>query len=141
VTIRKRPGLCNPDPRYPSFWAPSSGRSFYRQLGRDAEGERALRAAIARGTAAASLQHALGLLLVRQGHEREALAYLAVASRLDPANARFTYVYAVALNGAGQTNQAMGMLEDEIRKHPYDPDALAALARSTTAVSDLQNDW
>ena len=54
--------------------------------------------------------------------------YLAAASRLDPANARFSYVYAVALNGAGQTNEAMGVLEDEIRKHPYDPDALAALA-------------
>ena len=99
-----------------------------REMGRDADGESILRQAIARVPADGSLRLALGLLLIRQGHKNEALAYLADASRLDPGNARFAYIYAVALNGAGQTREAIGMLQEAIAKHPYDRDALAALA-------------
>ena len=98
-----------------------------RALGREAEGERVLREAIVRSPDDASLQHALGLLLVRQGHGQEALEHLAAAARLDPANARFVYVYAVALNDAGQSGKALDVLEDDIARHPYDCDALAAL--------------
>jgi predicted CXXCH cytochrome family protein len=98
-----------------------------RELGRDAEGERVLRDAIVRSPNDASLQHALGLLLVRQGHGREALDHLAAAARLDPASARFAYVYAVALKDAGSDGQALEVLEDDVARHPYDRDALAAL--------------
>jgi Flp pilus assembly protein TadD len=86
-----------------------------------------LRGAIARSPNDASLQHALGLLLIRQGHGQEALDHLAAAGRLDPANARFAYVYAVALNDAGQTSKALDVLEDNLARHPYDRDSLAAL--------------
>jgi predicted CXXCH cytochrome family protein len=99
-----------------------------REWGREAEGERVLRDAIARSPNDASLQHAFGLSLVRQGHSQEALDRLAAAARLDPANARFVYVYAVALNDAGQTNKALVVLEDNLARHPYDRDSLAALA-------------
>jgi tetratricopeptide (TPR) repeat protein len=99
-----------------------------RELGREAEGERVLRGAVARSPNDASLQHALGLLLIRQGHGQEALDHLAAAPRLDPANARFAYVYAVALNDAGQTDKALVVLEDNLARHPYDRDSLAALA-------------
>ncbi|MGO9060798.1 MAG: tetratricopeptide repeat protein [Candidatus Binataceae bacterium] len=99
-----------------------------RELGRDADGEKVLREAIARVPADASLRLSLGLLLIRQGHKSEALPYLADASRLDPGNARFAYIYAVALYGAGRNKDAIGVLEQEIEKHPYDRDALAALA-------------
>ena len=98
-----------------------------RELGHDAEGERVLREAIARSPNDASLQHAFGLLLVRQGHGQEALEHLAAAARLDPANARFAYVYAVALNGAGRNNEALAVLENDVARHPYDRDSLAAL--------------
>jgi Flp pilus assembly protein TadD len=87
-----------------------------------------LRGAIARSPNDASLQHALGLLLIRQGHGQEALDHLAAAARLDPANARFAYVYAVALNDAGQTGKSLDVLEDGVARHPYDRDSLAALA-------------
>ena len=99
-----------------------------RELGRETEGERVLRDAIARSPDDASLQHAMGLLLVRQGRKPEALAHLAAAARLEPANARFGYVYAVALSDAGRTQEAIGVLEAEISRHPYDRDSLAALA-------------
>ncbi len=99
-----------------------------RELGSEAEGERVLREAIVRTPNDASLQHALGLLLVRQGHGLEALEHLAAAARLNPANARFAYVYAVALKDAGRNGQALAVLEEDVVRHPYDCDALAALA-------------
>jgi tetratricopeptide (TPR) repeat protein len=98
-----------------------------RALGDNADGERVLRGAIVRSPDDASLQYALGLALIRRGKKPEALGYLATAARLDPANARFTYVYAVALNDAGQTEKALDVLESDIAQHPYDRDALAAL--------------
>jgi len=98
-----------------------------RELGHEAEGERVLREAIARSPNDASLQHALGLLLVRQGRGQEALEHLAAAARLDPASARFAYVYAVALNGAGRDGKALEVLEGNVARHPYDRDSLAAL--------------
>jgi Flp pilus assembly protein TadD len=98
-----------------------------RELGSETEGEHILRDAIARSPDDASLQHALGLLLVRQGRRQEALDRLAAAARLDPSNARFVYVYAVALNDAGQTDRALMTLEDDLKRHPYDRDALAAM--------------
>jgi Flp pilus assembly protein TadD len=79
-----------------------------RELGCETEGDRVLRDAIARSPNDASLQHALGLLLVRQGHGQEAaLDRLATAARLDQSNARFVYVYAVALNDAGHGRLGM----------------------------------
>jgi tetratricopeptide (TPR) repeat protein len=100
-----------------------------RELGREDEGERILVDAIIRSPREAPLEHALGLLLVRERRESEALAHLAKAEQLDPANARFAYVYAVALNGAGHTDEAIDVLEDDVRRHPYDRDSLAALAK------------
>jgi tetratricopeptide (TPR) repeat protein len=99
-----------------------------RELGSEAEGERVLREAIVRTPNDGSLQHALGLLLVRQGYGLEALEHLAAAARLNPANARFAYVYAVALKDAGRNGQALAVLEEDVVRHPYDCDALAALA-------------
>jgi predicted Zn-dependent protease len=100
-----------------------------RELGHEDEGERILIDTIRRSPGDASLEHALGLLRVRERREPEALAHLAEAARLDPANARFAYVYAIALNGAGQTDKAIDVLEDDVQRHPYDRDSLTALAQ------------
>jgi tetratricopeptide (TPR) repeat protein len=98
-----------------------------RALGLDADGERVLKDAIARSPDDASLQYALGLALIRDGQKPEALVHLAMAARLDQANARFAYVYAVALNDAGQPDKAIAVLESNIRVHPFDRDSLTAL--------------
>ena len=100
---------------------------LYRAHNRDADGARVLRDAITHSPADASLQHALGLLMVRQHQNAQALVLLAAAARLDPANARYSYVYAIALNDAGQGDTAIGALERNLAAHPYDRDSLAAL--------------
>jgi len=94
---------------------------------RDPEGEQILKEAINRSPNDGSLEHALGLLMVRQKRGQKALALFAAAARSDPANARYTYVYAVALNDRGQTRTAIETLERNISVHPYDRDSLAAL--------------
>ena len=100
---------------------------LYRAQNRDQEGERVLKEAIGRSPNDASLEHALGLLMVRQKRGAQGLDLLGAAARSDPGNARYVYVYAVALNGAGQTRAAIETLERSIKAHPYDRDSLAAL--------------
>ena len=105
---------------------------FYRQTNRDREGESLLREGLARQPKAAILHHSLGLLQVRQKHRPEALASLKQAMELDPDDARFSYVYAVALHGAGHTRQAKVIVEASLKKAPGDP-ALNALRSQLAA--------
>ena len=96
--------------------------------GRDADGERVLRDGLARLPDDAQLHHALGLNLVRQHRANDAVAELARAAQLDPGVARYAYVYAVALNGTGHTDDAIRVLEESQARHPADRDTLVALA-------------
>ena len=100
---------------------------LYRATGRDAEGERVLRNALAQDPRSAVAHHGLGLLLVRQRRMAEAMPELREAARLAPDDARYGYVYAVALAGAGQTKQAIELLEQVLARHPNDRDTLSAL--------------
>lgn len=100
---------------------------LYRAQNQDGTGERILEDAIRLAPNDGSLQYALGLLMVRQKRRAQTLDLLAAAARIDPGNARYAYVYAVALNDAGQTNAAIETLERSIKAHPYDRDSLAAL--------------
>jgi tetratricopeptide (TPR) repeat protein len=65
--------------------------------------------------------------MVRHKRSAQALALLAAVARTDPNNARYAYVYAVALKDAGQANAAIETLTRSIDAHPYDRDSLAAL--------------
>ncbi len=99
-----------------------------RALGHEAEGEAVLRRALARLPREASLLHALGLSKVRQQQHATALELFAAAVRSNPKVARYSYVYAVALNDAGHTDKAIAVLERSLELHPYDRDSLSALA-------------
>jgi predicted CXXCH cytochrome family protein len=101
---------------------------LYRAMGRDADGERSLREGLVKVPGDASLHHALGLALVRLQRLDEALAELKRATELDPANARFVYVYAVALHSTGNVEAAIESLKAALAAHPYDRDILQALA-------------
>jgi tetratricopeptide (TPR) repeat protein len=73
---------------------------LYREQGREAEGEALLRQAlraVSDNADGASLHHALGLLLVRTGRLDAALPELARAVELAPGEARYAYVYEVAI--------------------------------------------
>jgi predicted CXXCH cytochrome family protein len=100
---------------------------LYRDQNRDDEGERVLRDAISRSPHDGSLEHAQGLLMVRQKRDAQALEFLGAATRDEPGNARYAYVYAVALNDSGKTKAAIETLESSIKTHPYDRDSLMAL--------------
>ena len=59
---------------------------------------------------------------------RQALAELAKAAALDPANARYAYVYGVALYSDGRTGEGLAVLVRASSRHPADTDLLTALA-------------
>lgn len=110
---------------------------LYRQLGRDGDGETVLRTAIAALPEDAALHHVLGLLLVRQKRLPQALGELQRASELAPAEARYAYVYAVALNSAGRREDALAALKASLAKHPADRDTLLALTTLNRDAGDV----
>ena len=59
----------------------------------------------------ADLNHALGLSLVRGKTAEEALAALAQAAYQARENARYSYVYAVALQSSGKLEESLRVLE------------------------------
>ena len=83
--------------------------------------------AVAMAPEMALLRHSRGLLLVRADRDDEALDELRQATELAPEVARFSYVYAVALNSLGQPEAARQVLEEANLQHPDDPDIAAFL--------------
>jgi predicted CXXCH cytochrome family protein len=96
--------------------------------GGEAAAEATLRAGLRAAPKAATLHHALGLSLVRQRRQAEALAALGQAARLAPDDVRFGYVYAVALHDTGKPKEALRELERVVVRQPWDRDARLALA-------------
>jgi Tfp pilus assembly protein PilF len=101
---------------------------LYRAVGRDADGEKILREGIRVAPNSAILHHALGLALVRLKRPDAALGELERATLREPGNARFAYVYAVALHSSGKVDAAIKRLEKTLAAHPNDRDVLQALA-------------
>ena len=108
-----------------------------RAQGREVDAERLLRMGIARGDDDGATRHALGLSLVRQQRTAEALIELRRATEADPLNARFAYVYGVALQSSGQVGPAITVLEQSLAEHPYDLAILTALLTFNRDAGDL----
>jgi Flp pilus assembly protein TadD len=100
---------------------------FYRAQGREAEAENVLRQAVQVSPGNADVHHALGLSLVRQQRTDDGVEELRLAASLDAANARYIYVYAVALNSTGKPEQAIMVLQGAHNRHPHNRDILSAL--------------
>ena len=98
-----------------------------RARGMDAQGAELLRKALAIEPDNADVLHSMGLLRVRQHDYAGALALLRRAHELAADNARYAYVYAVALNSNGAHGEALTLLEQTHRQHPGDRDVLLAL--------------
>ncbi|HVO27550.1 MAG TPA: tetratricopeptide repeat protein [Candidatus Margulisiibacteriota bacterium] len=109
---------------------------LYRALGRESDAETVLRGGIAEFPADAALHHALGLALVRAKQLPAATAELKRAAELAPASARYTYVYAIALNSTGQRAAALRLLRDNERRHSADRDTLLALVNLLSEQGD-----
>ena len=109
-----------------------------RATGRDAEGEQLLRNALgvlpAMGRPA--VQHALGLQLVRSKRYGDALVWLRLAADGAPGDARFTFVYAVALHDTGRPADARRILEQAAVRHGGDQQILEALVAFSREAGD-----
>jgi Flp pilus assembly protein TadD len=108
-----------------------------RMRGLDQEGVELLRKAMAIDPDNADIRHSLGLALVRQHNYADAISELRHASELAPDNARYAYVYAVALNSIGATASAMELLENTHKRHPTDRDTLLALVSISRDTGDF----
>ena len=104
---------------------------LYRAQGRDAEGERILRDGLKSAPNSAMLHHALGLALVRMKRTDDALGELERATMLEPANARFAYVYAVALHSWARSKRRSRGLRKRISRIPT-TETLSKLWRAST---------
>jgi predicted CXXCH cytochrome family protein len=96
--------------------------------GRDADAERSLRRGLARIQEAADLEHALGLLLLRQGRLVEAIDPLGRAAEIRPDVPSYLYAYAVALREAGQRSRALEVAARLQVLVPDDPDVRRLIA-------------
>ncbi len=110
---------------------------LYRQLDRDADSEKILRSEIERAPAHAELHHALGLTLIRLKRLDEALPELGQAVELGRDQARYVYVYAVALHSAGRGEDAIRVLKDGLGAHPANHDILLALMTFSRDAGDM----
>lgn len=95
--------------------------------GDEAGAEEVLRQGVAVNATNGDLQHALGLVLIRQKRLPEAVAALKAGATLSPGNPRYVYVYAVALNSTGHPEQAIMVLQGAHSSHPNDVEILNAL--------------
>jgi tetratricopeptide (TPR) repeat protein len=114
---------------------------LYRVLEREDNGERILREGLAIAPDDAALRHALGLLLVRRKRLADAINELERAAKLQPDEARYGYVFAVALNSAGRSDAALDMLRVIHARRPGDRDvlwALATISRDSERPQDAQ---
>jgi len=98
-----------------------------RTAGDEAAAENVLRRSYGDNPHSGAISHALGLSLIRQKRTSEAMNYLEQAVSLDPENARFSYVLAVALHDTGKKAEAAATLRDALARHPYDRDLLLAM--------------
>ena len=75
----------------------------------------------------ASLRHALGLSLVRQGRMDEAVPELQAAAELPDATARYALAYGLVLDAQGNADAARAYLAESIDRFGDDPALVSAL--------------
>ena len=100
---------------------------LYRGQGREDDAEQLLRDGTKLIKNNADLYHSLGLLLVRKKRLTEASEFLRLAAKIETSRPRYHYVYAIALNSAGDTKGALGVLEAAYEKYPGSQEILFGL--------------
>jgi Flp pilus assembly protein TadD len=82
------------------------------------------------------LHHALGLSLVRLKRLDDALIEFRRAASMDRNNARYAYVYGVALHSAGRLQDAIGYLKETATAHPGNSDVVMAIVGFSREAGD-----
>lgn len=93
---------------------------IYKTGNFDDKGGELLRRGLLRMPDDADLNFAQALFLIRQKQQAPALVHLEKAVKFAPQNARYAYVYAVALNDLGQPQKATGVIRDALSQMPDD---------------------
>ena len=85
----------------------------------------------------ASLNHALGLAMIRAGDSDDALTHLAKAAEVAPDNIRYTFVYAIGLHSLAKTEKALQLLGSIHDRHAADFDTVWALATINRDIGEI----
>lgn len=110
---------------------------LYRATGRDELAVPVLRESLAVAPNNGAAHHALGLALVRGKNYPEALEQLGKARTLEPDDARFAYVYGVALKSLGKPEESRVVLQGALQRHPWDAALLNAALSDALASGDV----
>jgi predicted CXXCH cytochrome family protein len=94
---------------------------LYRELDRESDSEAKLRQGIELLPEQPALRHSLGLSLVRQQKLQDALPELRAAADSPDAIARYALVYGVALDSAGNREEALSYLRNAYERFDGDP--------------------
>jgi tetratricopeptide (TPR) repeat protein len=101
----------------------------YRQQHRDQKAVATLLEGLQQTPQAADLYHALGLTRVRLGQTNDALLLLHKVAELAPDNARYAFVYAVALHDTGAPRRGIETLERMLQRQPDNGELLRVLIK------------
>ena len=126
-----------------SEWVPAyvNLADVLRATGRDLEGGPLLAQALALTPDNAEVMVARAFWLVRQHRQDAALSLLQQAYELEPANPRFTYLYALGLSSAQRPEDALAILDSALTRFPNDaqlPRAAYDIARSAGIVQKAE---
>ena len=111
---------------------------LYRAQNLDAKGKDYLLAAIDQRPDIGVAHHALGLLFIRERNMDSALSSLLKATQVEPANTRYQYVYAVALDSIGESEKAISVLIHAHNNRPSDREVLYALVSLNQRAGDIR---
>jgi predicted CXXCH cytochrome family protein len=126
--------------RHPSFGpAYVNLADLYRLQRQDDKGEEILRAALRTAPEQAETLHAYGLLLIRHQRYAEAAKRLGHAAELRPDIPRYAYIYALALQKIGDTENALAVLRAAHDRHANNRDLLIALTTMSRDRGELES--
>lgn len=101
--------------------------TYYCTENRNDECERWLQKANAADPKSADATYQLAMLKMKEKQYGDAINLLAKSVSLEPDNTKYSYVYAVALNASGHSNEAIGVLQRAHERRPSDRQILTGL--------------
>ena len=111
---------------------------LYRQIGDEVSAKQTLESGLLRNPNDSALWFSLALLKIREGGARNGLETLKRAASLESTPGYYSYVYAVALQDAGRSAEALEVLSAIHLKSPGQPSVLSALSEYSDQTGDTK---